>query len=110
MTASARIRCGYNGHMWPDELYTVVKTNRYPGLKEVWECRQRCVRDGCERERIELCVPYTMVRINRRYLGRIERIGRLSREQYRKEIIADQNTLEGTNDREQKPRLHAVAP
>jgi hypothetical protein len=90
MVASARARCAINGHMWPDEPYFIMRGKNVWGLKEVWETNQSCARPGCERTRRIRCIPFTFQLLTTSYGGRLEKIGRVTREELRREVIEEQ--------------------
>jgi hypothetical protein len=85
--ARARIRCAESGHMWEDAFWYKRPATPSSGLKEVWERTQACVRPGCERTRKDRVRPRTFALLSRTYGGRLEKIGRVTRETMRKEII-----------------------
>lgn len=90
MVARARVRCGESGHMWEDAPWFVRPAAPSSGLKKVWERIQRCVRDGCNRTRTDRVQPKTFQLLSRKYGGKLEKIGRVTREELREEIIEEQ--------------------
>lgn len=87
MTSRARIRCAESGHMWDDAGWFVRPAAPKSGLKNVWERVQFCIRQGCERTRTDRVQPRTFQLLSRTYGGKLEKIGRVSREEMREEII-----------------------
>ena len=73
--------------MWEDAFWYIRPAAPNSGLKEVWERTQNCIRPGCERTRKDRVQPNSFQLLSRTYGGRLERIGRMGREEMRKEII-----------------------
>lgn len=89
MTVRVRIRCAESGHMWEDAPWFQMVAEQRMGIKYIWQRRQNCERDGCERTRCDRVQPKTFQLLSRTYGGRIEKIGRMSRDEMRQEIIED---------------------
>jgi transposase len=85
--ARARIRCAESGHQWEDAPWFQIAASEKRGIRFIWQRRQSCERDGCERTRVDTVMPKTFQLLTRTYGGRLERIGRISREDMRREII-----------------------
>lgn len=88
--ARARIRCAESGHMWEDAGWFVKPASPNSGMKNVWERKQSCLRPGCERTRRDRVQPLTFQLLSRTYGGKIERLGRVTREELREELIGGQ--------------------
>jgi len=82
-SASARIRCAESGHMWNDASFFLVHWMHKPVLERV----QKCERVGCNRTRTDRVSPSSLERVSRVYGGKIERLGRVTRQDMLKEII-----------------------
>jgi hypothetical protein len=76
--------------MWPDETYFIEPGPNAWNMKEVWVCNQSCERDGCERTRRIKVAPRTFQRLTMSYGGKLEKIGRVPREQLQREVIKEQ--------------------
>lgn len=90
MTDTTRYVCAERGHKWPDiedATYFQEKADRRLGIKYVWVLRMQCERPGCERGRIDKCMPKTFKLITRSYTGKYEKIGRVAKEELRRQII-----------------------
>lgn len=90
MTARVRIRCAESGHMWNDAGWFERPASPGSGLKKVWERNQSCQREDCERTRRDRVQPRTFQLLSRSYGGKLEKIGRMSREEMREEMIKGQ--------------------
>jgi len=90
VVSTTRLVCAERGHMWPnikDAPYFQERADRRLGIKYVWVLRLACERPGCDRERIDKCMPHTLKLITRSYKGEYEKMGRVSRETLRKELV-----------------------
>lgn len=94
---TVRLTCANLGHAWNGSPQPFLGDSE-PWFEEkdrnggkVWVQRLTCQRDGCERTRTDKVQPRTFQLLNRTYGGKIERLGRLTREDLRKELIRRQN-------------------
>jgi hypothetical protein len=83
-----RAVCAESGHQWEDAPWFQMVASQKSGLRYIWQRMQRCERVDCERTRLDKVQPKTFQLLSRTYGGRLEKIGRVSREDLRKEIIA----------------------
>lgn len=87
MASITRLLCAERGHAWEDASYFQETADRRLGLKYVWVLRMKCERDDCDRVRIDRVMPKTFKLITRTYSGEYEKIGRVTREELRRELI-----------------------
>jgi hypothetical protein len=90
VVSTTRLVCAERGHKWPnidDATYFQEKADRRLRIRYVWVLRLQCERPGCGRQRIDKCMPRTLKLITRSYKGEYEKIGRVSKETLRQELV-----------------------
>ena len=89
MLTPTRLRCATYGHKWEDDAPTWQKAGSpQMGLPRVWVTILHCERDGCERERVDVVHPKTGQLLTRYYRGKIERLGKVQRDDLRLDLLS----------------------